>query len=603
MTEFDATGRPGFAAPLAVLFPAPLPGPVQRAVERLLALDRLYSLYEAARRRGPEGSIFDHLLDLLGVEARVTSADLARIPRSGPVVAVANHPFGLLEGPVLGSVLPRVRGDVRILANTVLGAMPEIARHCILVNPFGGAEAARSNARALREAVEWLDGGGMLVVFPAGEVAHATARDWAATDPAWNPAAARLIRRTGAAAIPFYFGGANSALFQLLGLVHPRLRTVLLPHEFLNKRRAEVELRIGHPAPPPVLASFADAEALTGHLRERVYLLARRDGARRARIAIPRRAARPQAPLAPAIERLKLAEDIARLPEGRCLASHGPLAAFAAGAAELPSILPEIGRLRELTFRRAGEGTGLERDLDRFDAWYRHLFLWDRDKGEIAGAYRIGATDAIVSSRGAAGLYTHTVFSYGSEFLRRLGPAFELGRSFVHPDYQKNYAPLLLLWKAIGAMVAARPEAKTLFGPVSISNDYQAASRRLIADYLEDAVLAPELARLVRPRRPFRRMRLGLRPAPAPAEFDELSAWVADLETDGKGAPVLLRQYLNLGARLVALNVDRQFSNALDGLVVADLTCTRPAILERTMGRDAARAFLEYHSRSCRGAA
>ncbi len=603
MTEFDATGRPGFAAPLAVLFPAPLPGPVQRAVERLLALDRLYSLYEAARRRGPEGSIFDHLLDLLGVEARVTSADLARIPRSGPVVAVANHPFGLLEGPVLGSVLPRVRGDVRILANTVLGAMPEIARHCILVNPFGGAEAARSNARALREAVEWLDGGGMLVVFPAGEVAHATARDWAATDPAWNPAAARLIRRTGAAAIPFYFGGANSALFQLLGLVHPRLRTVLLPHEFLNKRRAEVELRIGHPAPPPVLASFADAEALTGHLRERVYLLARRDGARRARIAIPRRAARPQAPLAPAIERLKLAEDIARLPEGRCLASHGPLAAFAAGAAELPSILPEIGRLRELTFRRAGEGTGLERDLDRFDAWYRHLFLWDRDKGEIAGAYRIGATDAIVSSRGAAGLYTHTVFSYGDEFLRRLGPAFELGRSFVHPDYQKNYAPLLLLWKAIGAMVAARPEAKTLFGPVSISNDYQAASRRLIADYLEDAVLAPELARLVRPRRPFRRMRLGLRPAPAPAEFDELSAWVADLETDGKGAPVLLRQYLNLGARLVALNVDRQFSNALDGLVVADLTCTRPAILERTMGRDAARAFLEYHSRSCRGAA
>ncbi len=603
MTEFDATGRPGFAAPLAVLFPAPLPGPVQRAVERLLALDRLYSLYEAARRRGPEGSIFDHLLDLLGVEARVTSADLARIPRSGPVVAVANHPFGLLEGPVLGSVLPRVRGDVRILANTVLGAMPEIARHCILVNPFGGAEAARSNARALREAVEWLDGGGMLVVFPAGEVAHATARDWAATDPAWNPAAARLIRRTGVAAIPFYFGGANSALFQLLGLVHPRLRTVLLPHEFLNKRRAEVELRIGHTAPPPVLASFADAEALTGHLRERVYLLARRDGARRARIAIPRRAARPQAPLAPAIERLKLAEDIARLPEGRCLASHGPLAAFAAGAAELPSILPEIGRLRELTFRRAGEGTGLERDLDRFDAWYRHLFLWDRDKGEIAGAYRIGATDAIVSSRGAAGLYTHTVFSYGSEFLRRLGPAFELGRSFVHPDYQKNYAPLLLLWKAIGAMVAARPEAKTLFGPVSISNDYQAASRRLIADYLEDAVLAPELARLVRPRRPFRRMRLGLRPAPAPAEFDELSAWVADLETDGKGAPVLLRQYLNLGARLVALSVDRQFSNALDGLVVADLTCTRPAILERTMGRYAARAFLEYHSRSCRGAA
>ncbi len=602
MLEMKPATRQGFAAPLDVLFPAPLPRPVLAAVERLFKLDRLYSLYEQARRGGPERTIFDRLLESLGVQARVEARDLERIPRTGPVVAVANHPFGLLEGPILGSLLPRVRSDVRIFANTVLGAMPEIARHCILVNPFGGAEASRANAQALREAIDWLKQGGMLVVFPAGEVAHVAPGAWAITDPAWNPAAARLIRLTGATAIPFYFGGANSALFQLLGLVHPRLRTALLPHEFLNKRRATVELRIGHSTPAQALRSFADAAALTAHLRERVYLLARRGDRRLPRLVHPRPEVRPLTPVA-AAEPAALADDVARLPEERCLASHGPLAAFVGTAAELPSVLAEIGRLREIAFRRAGEGSGLERDLDRFDSYYEHLFLWNRERQEIAGAYRFGATEEIVAARGVAGLYTHTVFSYGRAFLTRLGPALELGRSFVHPDYQKSYAPLLLLWKAIGALVAARPEAKTLFGAVSISNDYQTASRRLIADYLEDAALAPELSRLVRPRRPFRRMPPAMRPAARPADLDELSAWVADLETDGKGVPVLLRQYLNLGARVVAFNVDRRFSNALDGLVVVDLTRTPPGMLERTMGREAAREFLAYHSHASRGAA
>jgi putative hemolysin len=596
MLDTPPRGRPEFAASLDVLFPAPLPRPVQTAVERLLALDRLASLYEAARRSGGADSIFDAVLGLLGVKAKVSEEDLARIPRTGPVVAVANHPYGLLEGPVLGSLLPRVRGDVRILANTVLGAMPEIARHCILVNPFGGAEAARENARGLREAIEWLRRGGMLVIFPAGEVAHVNPRALGVLDPAWNPAAARLIRRTGAAAVPFYFAGANSALFQLLGLLHPRLRTVLLPHEFLNKRRVEVELRIGHAVSAGTLDSFADAEALTAHLRERVYLLGRRERPRR------RRSGRRRAALAAAIGGSRLAEEIAGLSEDRCLASQGRLAAYLGRAAEIPSVLAEIGRLRELAFRRAGEGTGFERDLDRFDGWYEHLFLWNREKQEIAGAYRIGDTEAIVPLRGAAGLYTHTMFSYGCEFLRRLGPALELGRSFVHPDYQKSYAPLLLLWKAIGAVVAARPESKTLFGAVSISNDYQAASRRLIAHYLEEAAAEKELGRLVRPRRPLRRIGGGARGVRVAGGLDELSAWVADLEADGKGVPVLLRQYLNLGARVAALSVDHRFSDTLDGLMVVDLTGTRPAMLERTMGREAARAFLAYHARGARGA-
>ncbi len=588
----------GFAPPLEALFPAPLPRPVQAAFERILALDRLYALYDSARRAGCSRSLYDHLLELLGVRAEASPRDLERIPRTGPVVAVSNHPFGLLEGPILGSLLPSVRPDVRILANSLLGAMPEIARHCILVNPFGGPAAARANLRAVREAIAWLDAGHMLVVFPAGEVAHVDPRTWSVADPPWNPAAARLLERTGATAVPFYFSGANSALFQLLGLAHPRVRTALLPHEFLNKRHSAVELRIGHAIPPARQREFPTPESLTGALRERVYLLARRDGPR-PRLTVRWRA-KPLPPVAPPADPAALAGDIAALPPDRCLAAHGDLAVYLGLSRELPAVLAEIGRLREISFREAGEGSGLARDLDAFDDYYEHLFVWNCATREIAGAYRAGATPPILAARGVRGLYTASVFSYGRPFLDRLGPALELGRSFIRPEYRRSYAPLLLLWKGIGRLVASRPEARTLFGPVSISNDYQPASRRLMVDYLEASALAPELTRLVRPRHRFRPARI---PAARPAGLEDLSACIADLEPDGKGVPVLLRQYLGLGARVVAFNVDRKFSNALDGLVVVDLTRTRPVTLERYMGRDAAREFLAFHARTSRGAA
>jgi putative hemolysin len=262
-------------------------------------------------------------------------------------------------------------------------------------------------------------------------------------------------------------------------------------------------------------------------------------------------------------------------------------------------LLLEVGRLREMTFRGAGEGTGKSRDLDSFDRYYWHVLLWHKAKRELVGAYRVGNTAEILAERGVNGLYTSTLFRYDEKIFQKLGPALELGRSFVRPEYQRQYAPLLLLWKGIARLVAMHPETPVLFGAVSISNDYNDASREMIYRFFEARMKEDDLAGLIEPRRPFRPALLrrwdcrGM--CRALRDLDELSQPITDVEVDGKGLPILLRQYAKIGGKLLGFNVDRKFSNVLDGLVVVDLRQTDPAVLGRYMGRDAAATFRQIH--------
>jgi putative hemolysin len=601
--------RPSQSEPLAraigSIFRHKLPQPIESALERVLLVDRLFEVYERAVVHNPKASVFDNLLDLLHVHAEVSAHDLTRIPREGPVVVVANHPFGLIEGPILGSLLMPVRPDTKFMCNSLLGAMPEIGRHCILVNPFGGGDAVKENLSGLKEAIACLRKGGMLAVFPAGEVAHMDVRRREIVDPAWNDSIARIARRTGAAVIPMFFDGANSPLFQVLGLIHPKLRTAMLPHEFLNKQHTTIELRIGNPIPAKKIATFEGDRELIEYLRKRTYLLKNRKDPPRKKFSRVFRGWAHQDELTKIVDAAPaelLETEVASLGARHLTADQGEYAVYLARAAEIPNVMREIGRLREVTFRQNGEGTGKALDIDAFDSYYLQLFVWNREANEVVGAYRLGPSDEILAGFGRKGLYTSTVFAYKREFLERIGPALEMGRSFVRVEYQKSYAPLLLLWKGIGRFVSRNPRYKVLFGPVSISNEYGATSRQLMVDFLKAYCHSDDLARLVRARSPFRR-RPGKDLGPAlvstRAEWDieELSALVADIETDQKGVPVLLRQYLKLGGKLVSFNVDPNFADALDGLIVVDLAKTDVRVLERYMGKDAARAFLGFHSR------
>jgi putative hemolysin len=239
-------------------------------------------------------------------------------------------------------------------------------------------------------------------------------------------------------------------------------------------------------------------------------------------------------------------------------------------------------------------------DLDRFDHSYIHLFIWNREKNEVVGSYRLGRTDEIVGQQGVRGLYTSTLFLYKRGFLDKLGPALELGRSFIRLEYQKSYNPLLLLWKGIGRFIIDNPQYKTLFGPVSITDEYQALSKQLMVSYLKLARFRDDMAGFVRARKP-------LRPKPLKGwdidaavrllkdDVDTVSELVSSVETDRKGIPVLLKQYLKLGGRIAGFNVDPAFGNALDGLIIVDLTKTEPRMLERYLGKDGTRRFLAYH--------
>jgi len=560
-------------------------------LHRVMMVDRMMTLYNKAISQKADRSFFEAMLSILNVHTNVSPEDLDRIPRRGAAVVVANHPFGFIEGGILGALLPSIRPDVKIMANSLLSVFPNVTDRFIYVNPFGGDEAKRENLRGMREAIDHLRKGGLLVVFPAGEVAHMNLRRREVTDPEWSPMIARMIRMTHASVLPMYFSGANSPLFHLLGLLHPRLRTAMLPHEIFNKQDREIDLRIGSLIPERKLRDIKEDATMMQYLRWRTYLLKHRDAPK------PRHS-RPLFPasIVAATEPAFLRAEVDQLPADRKLSEVNGCATYYARSYEIPNVLREIGRLREITFRQSGEGTGKSIDLDSFDAYYIQLFAFNLEANEVVGAYRLGPADEITARFGKAGLYTNTLFAFKDEFIGKVASALELGRSFVRPEYQKSYAPLLLLWKGIGEYVARNPRYKILFGPVSISNDYQYMSRQFMVNYFRERPDEEKLMRFVKARSPFRGRPMKERPW----DVEELSALVADIETDQKGIPVLLRQYLKLGGRLLAFNLDKKFADALDGLILVDLTRTDPRMLSRYLGDEGAKRFLQKHVKPAR---
>jgi len=566
---------------------------------KFIPMEQARELYQRVST-APPGFWLQALLAEMKVRLEVQPADLERIPGKGPLVAVANHPFGVLDGAALAVLLSRVRPDVKILTNSLLEGIPQLHSHCIFVDPFHTPSSLDKNVKPLKQAMEWVRGGGALAVFPAGEVSAWNVREGQVTDPAWSTLAARLVRKTGASALPVFFCGRNSGTFQLLGLINPRLRTLFLLGEFLQQREKNVQIRIGKAIPSELIASLDNDEEATEYLRLRTYLLSYRGKKpisipTKVRAAFPRK---PQEPIAAAVPSRFVIAEIAALPAERLLIENAEFAVYAARASELPHALDELGRLREITFRAAGEGTGRSADIDQFDAYYWHLLLWNKEKQELAGAYRAGETDAILRGHGIKGLYTNTVFKYDARLFLKIGSALELGRSFVRPEYQRQYAPLLLLWKGIARFVAAHPEAPVLFGAVSISNEYNSLSREMIVRYFEQREDG-EFADLIQARTPFRTPKLRRWDCGALCsllrDLEELAEPISDVEEDGKGLPILLKQYAKVGGKLVGFNLDRKFSDVVDGLVIVDLRQTDPSVLERYMGKDGYESFRRFH--------
>lgn len=551
---------------------------VRPVLERALGLTRLERLYRSLPPSHPD-TFSDVALRALCVTASCPAEDRERVPSAGPLVVLANHPHGALDGLVLYSLIRRARPDVRILANHYLATIPPLAATCFFVDPFEGRSAAANSRSGLRAAMRWLQSGGAIIAFPAGEVAHRQPAADTPEDGDWHDTATRLACATSAAVMPARIDGRNSDLFYRAGRVHARLRTCLLARELLGARGSTVCVRLGTPIEA---GPGRDASALTREARVAVSAL--------------------KAPASCAVADLAagaVAAEVAALPDDAHLVVSGDFRVYCTTADRIPRTLEEIGRLREQTYRAIGEGTGGATDLDDFDRTYMHLFSWDATHARVVGAYRLGRVDRLTADAGVEGLYTRSLFRYDRRLIDRLGPALELGRAFVREEYQRNHSALLLLWKGIGRFVVTHPEYRVLFGPVSVSARYSDTSQQLLMAFLEQNHRDEGLAALVTALHPPARSLERDAPQLASARtVDELHKRVSELEHDGQGLPILIRQYLKLNAHVLAFNVDPQFGDALDALMMVDLTRVDRPILNRYLGTADAGRYLAHHART-----
>ncbi len=572
----------------------------KRPLEWMLSFKNLNNLYNEALRYQTDQAFHDKLLERMNVNYYISERDMERIPKEGRVIVVANHPFGGIEGIILASILRSARNDSKILANYLLECIPELRDVFFFVDPFRSSNATRTNLASMKKALQWLRDDHALGVFPAGEVAHLSLGNRKVVESEWNESVASLIRKTESAVLPVYFDGSNGPLFQLMGLIHPRLRTMMLPRELINKKNRDIDICIGKLIAFNKLASFESDKELISYLRQRTFMLQNRSGEESDNSITVSISDETMEPVIDAVPPEEIEEEIAALPATQMLIESNEYEVYHAVKKQAPKLLREIGRLREITFRGTHEGTGKSIDLDSFDDYYVHLFVWNKEKKEVVGSYRIGRTDNVIKRYGKKGLYTTTLFNIKSSLFDQINPALEMGRSFVRPEYQRSFAPLMLLWKGIGHYVVKYPKYKILFGPVSISSDYHSMSRHLMVSFLKLHNYLPDMARMVKPKRPYRGRRVkGMDPKNRTMirSLEDVTELISEFENDNKGVPILLKQYLKLGGKLLGFNVDPDFSDVLDGFILVDLTKTDPKILRRYMGDDGLSSFHEFQGK------
>lgn len=598
----DLLRKAGLPEPLAAAL-----APVFGCLTSLSYINREYCrLHVGLDDLDDDPLFFTKALRTIGVQFEVESKDYERVPKSGPLLVVANHPFGGVDGIILGALLKTIRPEAKLMGNYLLAGMDGVRGSLITVDPFDQTTSVRANIAGMRAATKHLQAGNCLGVFPAGEVSHVRWGSKGAIDPKWSPHVVSLAEKAGATILPVFFKGQNSLLFQVLGVLHPRIRTLLLAREFRRMRGQRVALKVGEPIPPDRIRRFENKSAATDYLRLKTYSLSAVPK-KSSHLRFPFRSASAAKsvlqPLAPPQEVPLLMGEVRNLPAEQRLVEQGDLEVYYANASQIPILLQEIGRLREETFRAVQEGTGLAFDLDAFDEYYVHLFLWNKKASEIAGAYRIGLADEIVEQRGIKGLYTSTLFQYRSGFMDKIGPSLELGRSFIRIKYQKKQSSLSLIWRGVGEFIAKHPRYRILFGPVSISDAYHSISKNLMVHFFREHSFDDEMSRLVSARKPPKsKSRLRGSSLKSIAEsitsIDSVSAIVSGFEEDKKGIPILLRHYLKLNGVLISFNVDPAFQDVIDGLILVDLMKSEPRLLQRYFGKSTYATIAAHHAES-----
>lgn len=545
-------------------------------VTRISAINSFYDTISHLDCEAYAQAILEHY----EIDFDIPEDDFKRLPKDGSYITISNHPLGGIDGILLMRLMLPMRQDYKIMANFLLERMKPLAPYILPVNPFEAHKGARSSIAGFKKAIQHIRDGHPLGIFPAGEVStHKDGR--LIVDRPWEEAALKLIKKAQVPVVPIYFHGKNSTLFYRLSRWNPIFRTAMIPSQVLSQRYRPLKVRIGQPISVQTQNEQESLEEFTALLRRKTYILSNAFAKERLIDQLPSTLKLPKQPkkIADAMRKEVMQGEIEKLREKDCrLLESKNYEVFLAKEKDMPFLLKEIGRQREITFRAIGEGTNKAIDLDVFDTYYHHLFLWDSDEKCVVGAYRMGMGSEIFPEHGIDGFYLQDLFRVEPELYHMMRQSIEMGRAYIVKEYQQKPMPLFLLWKGIVHTTLRHPEHKYLIGGVSISNQFSNFSKSLMIEFMKSNYWDPYVAQYIRPKKEFK---VKLNDACKEFVFDETKAdlnkfdrLIDEVEPGSLRLPVLIKKYIKQNAKVVAFNVDPLFNNSVDGLMyikIADL--------------------------------
>ena len=544
-------------------------------VLRISAINKIYK----KNRDKTDLAFLNGVLDDCNIEFQIPEEDLKRIPKDGAFITVSNHPLGGIDGVLLLKLLIEKRADYKIIANFLLHRIEPLKPYIMPVNPFENRKDAKSSVAGIKSALLHLKEGKPLGIFPAGEVS--TYKDGKLkVDKPWEEGAVRLIKKAQVPVIPIYFHAKNSSLFYFLSKISDTLRTAKLPSEVISQDGKVIKVRIGKPISVADQKEYKDIPSFYEFIRKKTYMLANPfEKANKLISTESIKIKKPAKKIAAQKNKDSFIKEINNLRDRdfRLLESKD-YEVFFANAKEIPNVLHEIGRLREITFRGIGEGTNKALDLDKYDKYYYHLILWDNQAQCLAGAYRMGLGKEIYKKHGINGFYIQTLFRIEPELHQMMENTIEMGRAFIIDEYQQKPMPLFLLWKGIVHVTLRYPEYKYLMGGVSISNQFSDFSKSLMIEFMKSHYYDPYIAQYIYPKKEYKVKLKGDDKDfvfdASKADMQKFDKIIDEIEPGALRIPVLIKKYVKQNARLVAFNVDPKFNNAVDGLMyikVADI--------------------------------
>ncbi|WP_396187855.1 GNAT family N-acyltransferase [Flavobacterium sp.] len=544
---------------------------------KILKISTLNKIYDRNKHLS-DLEFLNAILDEFQIRFEIPEEDLKRLPKEGPYITISNHPLGGIDGILLLKLMLEREPNFKIIANFLLHRIEPMKPYIMPVNPFENHKDSKSSVVGIKETLRHLADGKPLGIFPAGEVS--TYKDGELiVDKPWEEGALKIIKKANVPVVPIYFHAQNSKLFYTLSKFNDTLRTAKLPSELLTQKNRVIKVRIGKPISTTEQAEYKEISEFGEFLRKKTYMLSNAFE-EESKLQLPKlNTVKPPKQIVKPANHEQILEEIKALKEDdhRLLQSKN-YQVFLTTAEKIPNILHEIGRLREITFRAVGEGTNEAIDLDKYDQYYHHMFLWDDEAQIIAGAYRMGLGSKIYEQHGIEGFYLHELFRFEPELYSMMSQSIEMGRAFIISEYQQKPMPLFLLWKGIVHTTLRYPEHKYLIGGVSISNQFSEFSKSLMIEFMKSHYWDPFVAQYVHPKKEFK---VKLKDADKDFVFNETEAdlnkfdkIIDEVEPGDLRLPVLIKKYIKQNARVVSFNVDPLFNNSVDGLMyikIADL--------------------------------